>query len=352
MKKKYLKKIITEINQKANLISRPLTFMELCGTHSQTVARFALKDLLPKNIKLVSGPGCPVCVTDQSDIDAIIALAQAGIPIATYGDVLKVPGTITSLEKILTQGKEIFVVYDVTDALKLQNKKPNLVFFGIGFETTAPMTAWAIKKGLTVYSAHKSFFPAMQVLFKNKFLKIDGFINPGHVSAVTGIQIYKKLKISQVIAGFEANDVLQAISMLLDQIISRKYKVENEYTRVVKSRGNLRAQRLITKIFEKKDVLWRGLGKIKKSGFKIRKKYKKQDAEYIYANLLKKNTTKKEKKSSQPLPCLCEKILQGISEPHCCPLFSKICQPDTPYGPCMASVEGTCNIEYRYGKKK
>lgn len=258
---------------------------------------------------------------------------------------LKVPGTVTSLEKARAAGADVSVVYDVGEALRLKAKKPHLVFFGIGFETTAPMTAWAIRKGLITYSAHKRFFPAMEALLGNEKLGIDGFINPGHVSAVTGIKIFEKLKIPQVVAGFEAVDVLEAIAMLLEQMISGKREVQNEYARVVKPDGNLRARKMIEEVFETSGASWRGLGKIKNSGMKIRKKYKHLDAEYIFADTLKEI---RKKIAPKPTPCKCGEILQGLCEPRGCPLFAKNCTPANPHGPCMVSVEGTCSIDYKY----
>ncbi|MDI6777642.1 MAG: hydrogenase formation protein HypD [Patescibacteria group bacterium] len=348
-KKSQYTTILEDIRKKALLASRPLTFMELCGTHSQTVAQHGIKNILPKNIKLVAGPGCPVCVTDQSDIDNIIGLALEGIPIATYGDVLKVPGNSMSLEKARAGGTDVSAVYDVAEALEIKKRKPDLVFFGMGFETTTPMTAWAVRKGLTIYSSHKRFFPAMETLLKKKSLKIDGFINPGHVSAITGTKMYEKLKVPQVVAGFEAIDVLRAISMLLDQILNGKHEVQNEYARVVKKGGNPRAQKIIAEVFEVVDANWRGLGKIKSSGLAIRKKYQKQNAEYVFENLLKKI---RRKTTSKPTACKCGEVLQGLRDPKNCPLFAKICNPQNPQGPCMVSVEGTCSIDYKYGRSK
>lgn len=354
---KEAEKIIKQINKKAATIGRPLCFMELCGTHSQTIAEHGIKELMPKNIKLVTGPGCPVCVTDQSDIDVVVGLALAGIPIAAYGDTLNVPGNLMSLEEARQKGADVQVVYDISEAVKTQKEKPDLVFFGLGFETTAPMTAWAIKQGLMVYSAHKIFPPAMKALLANKKIKVDGFINPGHVSAIIGAEVYEKFppkadqslagRIPQVIAGFEGLDVLKAIDMLLAQIINNEAKVENEYSRVVKKEGNKKARNLINEVFEVSDAKWRGLGAIKKSGLKIRKKYQKQDAEFVHKDLIKKI---KSKIKAKPSACKCGLVLQGLIESRDCPLFGKVCTPDTPYGACMVSVEGGCNIEYRYGK--
>jgi len=346
---KKTKKILAEISEKAARIGRPLRFMELCGTHSQTIAEHGIKELMPKNIKLATGPGCPVCVTDQSDIDVVVGLALAGIPIAAYGDTLNVSGNIMSLEQARQNGADVRIVYDISEALKIKKEKPNLIFFGLGFETTTPMTAWAIKRGLIVYSAHKIFPPAMDALLKNKNIKVDGFINPGHVSAIIGMEVYKKFKIPQVITGFSGIDVLKAIDMLLSQIIAKKTKVENEYARVVQKNGNMKAKKLIAEVFEISNAHWRGLGVIKKSGLKIRKKYQKQDAEFVHEGLIKKI---KAGIKSKPSACKCGLVLQGLIESKECPLFGKACTPDMPYGACMVSVEGGCNIEYKNSNAK
>lgn len=340
-------KIIREISKKAASISRPLRFMELCGTHSQAVARHGIKKILPDNIKLLSGPGCPVCVTDQEDVDILVGLALQGVPVAAYGDALNVPGNLMSLEEARRKGAPVFAVYDVAEALELQKKYPQLVFWGLGFETTAPMTAWAIQSGLMVYSSHKIFPPAMAALLKNKKINIDGFIDPGHVSAIIGTEAYAKFKIPQVIAGFGAEDILRAIDKLLDQVIQGEKKVENDYARVVKKEGNPKAQKLIAEVFEVADAKWRGLGTIKKSGLKIRKKYQKLDAGFVYKKEIagiKKNI------KAKPTGCKCGSVLQGIIESRECPLFGKVCCPEKPQGACMVSVEGACNIEYRYAK--
>jgi len=339
-----LDQILKNISEKAEKIGRPIRLMELCGTHSETIARYDLKNVLPPNIFLVTGPGCPICVTDQTEADVIAGLALAGVPIAVYGDALNLPGNLGSLEEVRQKGADVNVVYDVTDALRLSQKKGGLVFWGIGFETTTPATAWGIKQGLTVFSSHKVFVPAMKALLKNKKIRIDGFINPGHVSAIIGTEVYEKFLFPQVVAGFEIDDVLLAIDMLLDQIISQKPCVKNEYTRLVKKKGNKRALKIMEDVFEIRNGFWRGLGEIKNSGLKIKKKYQLQDAEFIYKDLIlkiKKNITIK------PSACRCGEVLQGMIEPKECPLFGKICFPDNPQGACMVSREGSCNIEYR-----
>lgn len=340
-----INKIIGEIKIKANKIKQTVCLMELCGTHSQAVATNGIKNVLPENIKLISGPGCPVCVTDQSDIDLMAALALNNVPLTIYGDILNVPGNIMSLEQARQKGADINIVYGVDEALKIKKIKPKSVFFGLGFETTAPMTAWAIKNGLTVYSCHKLFPPAMEALLKNKNIKINGFINPGNVSAIIGAKIYEKFKVPQVITGFDGIDILIAVNMLLEQILKKQAKVENEYQRVVKKNGNIKAKKIINEVFEIKNTIWRGLGMIKNSGLKIKKKYQKYDAEFIHQDIIKKM---KNKIKIRPSACECGSVLQGIIEPRECRLFSKVCSPNNPQGACMVSVEGACNIAFKY----
>jgi hydrogenase expression/formation protein HypD len=340
-----VEKIIKNIQEKADKIGRPLRFMELCGTHAEAIAENGIKNLMPKNITLVSGPGCPVCVTDQADIDVVVGLALHGIPVAVYGDTMQVPGNLMSLEEAKRGGADVNIVYDISEAVEMKKEKPGLVFFGLGFETTTGMSAWAIKNGLIVYSAHKLFPPAMEALLKNKKIKVDGFINPGHVSAIIGTEVYEKFDIPQVVAGFSGEDVLVAIDKLLSQILLGEKKVENAYPRLVKESGNPKARKIISEVFEISDAAWRGLGEIKNSGLKIRKKYRGYDAEFVYRNLIK--DIKKSIKS-KPSACKCGEVLQGIISPKNCPLFGEVCTPGSPQGACMVSREGSCNVEYRY----
>jgi hydrogenase expression/formation protein HypD len=336
-----MNEMLQEIFRLAKKIRRRVVVMEVCGTHTQAISRFGIRKILPKNIELITGPGCPVCVTAQEDIDAVVSLALAGIPIATYGDVLRVPGYFGSLEKSRAEGAKVFEVYSVEDALKLQKQFPNLVFFGIGFETTAPMTAVAIKKGLTVYSAHKLFFPAMEALLQIPDLKIDGFLCPGHVSVIIGSEIYKKLKVHQAIAGFEEKDIMLSVCLLLKQIDEKKYRVDNEYKRAVSEEGNIRAQKLLKEVFDVQEGNWRGLGRIPGSGLDIKKKYQKLDAKFKYREVLQKIKTKEINRA-----CHCDKVILGMEKSKDCPLFKKVCTPENPQGPCMVSVEGGCNVEF------
>jgi len=296
--------ILEKIRILSSKLRHPVKLMELCGTHSQTVAKYNLKSLLPQNIELISGPGCPICVTDQTDIDIVIGLAENDIPIAIYGDALSLPGTNSSLEKLKQQGKKIHIVYSTQDAINIQKHEPDLVFFGIGFETTTPMTAWAIKQGIKVYSAHKLFPPAMAALLQNPNIKIGGFINPGHVSAIIGTKPYEQFNVPQVISGFEPEDVLISIQMLLEMIVNNQNIVKNQF--------------------------------------------QNQDAEYIHKDLIEKIKQNILPKQNQ---CICGKILQGLAKPSDCPLFAKACTPENPQGACMVSVEGNCQIEYRFNNQ-
>ncbi len=374
-----IKKLIQKINDLASKIKRNINLMEVCGTHTQEVARHGIRQLMPANVRLTTGPGCPVCVTAQEDIDAVVNLALAGVPIATYGDILRVPsfvhalagkpGQAASLDEAREQGAKVFTVYSVEDALEIQKEYPNLVFFGLGFETTAPMTAYAIKKGLAVYSVHKLFLPAMEALLKIGELKIDGFICPGHVSTIIGAEPYKKLNAHCVIAGFEPEDILAAIYLLLKQIKEKRREVENEYIRSVRSKGNPLAHKSIFEIFRAADGNWRGFGIIPRSGLEIKREFAQFDAKIKYKNIIKKNRqptrfakapaltsrrrgepARRATDNRQQSGCRCGEIIRGLKSPQECPMFKKVCAPESPVGPCMVSVEGACNVKYRYGK--
>ncbi|MBI4653163.1 hydrogenase formation protein HypD [Candidatus Kuenenbacteria bacterium] len=342
-----MENIIKKINEIAGKIRRDIFLMEVCGTHTQAVAKYGLKELMPKNINLTTGPGCPVCVTSQEDIDAIVNLALADIPVATYGDMMRVPGYYGSLDQAREKGAKVFAVYSIEEALNIQKKYSDLVFFGLGFETTTPMTAYAIKKGLTVYSIHKSFLPAMQALLKIGELKIDGYICPGHIATIIGSKPFKSMKVPQVIAGFEAEDILLAIFMLLKQILNNQAVVENEYLRSVREQGNQKAMQEIFDVFDLGDGNWRGFGIIPKSGFKIKKLYQKFDAKIKYKKILDQIDFSF---SQKPTNCICHEIIRGLKTPKQCPLFKKICAPENPIGPCMVSIEGACNVFARYVK--
>jgi hydrogenase expression/formation protein HypD len=348
------KELILSVSEKLKTISKKeIVLMEVCGGHTMAIHRFGLASLLPPTIRLISGPGCPVCVSSQHFIDT--AMAYSKIPnviITTYGDLIRVPGSSTSLEKERSNGSDIRIIYSVLEALEIAKKNPDkkIVFLGIGFETTAPLTAAAIiqaqKEKLTnffVLSAHKIMPPVMKTLVEEG-VKIDGFIAPGHVSAITGTAIYNDLAavygLGVVVSGFEPVDMMQAVLMLAMQLESGKPKVEVQYQRVVHLEGNKIAQQALEKVFELRDDEWRGLGMIPKSGLKIRDYLSAFDAENQFEIEVQGST--------EPRGCICGQILRGLKTPVDCGLFAKKCTPSNPVGACMVSGEGTCATYYKY----
>ncbi|MFC1645357.1 hydrogenase formation protein HypD [Patescibacteria group bacterium] len=341
-----MKKILEKIKKVAAEIGDSVNLMEVCGTHTQAISRCGIRDVLPDNINLITGPGCPVCVTAQKDIDAIVNLALAGVPVAVYGDLMRVPGRFGSLNDARENGAKVFDVYSTEDALERKKEYPDLVFFGLGFETTTPMTSYAVKNGLTVYSTHKLFLPAMRALLDMGEIRIDGFIDPGHVSVIIGSDAYEFLgDIPQVITGFEARDVLEGILMLLLQIKEKRGEVENQYVRAVKKGGNPVAREMIFDVFEIGDGDWRGFGVIPGSGLDIRKEFEEFDAKKKYKDILDKIDFSK---SGEPAGCVCGEVIRGLKTPKDCPMFGRACTSENPTGPCMVSVEGACNVAYRH----
>ncbi|HIP26006.1 MAG TPA: hydrogenase formation protein HypD [Archaeoglobus profundus] len=331
---------------------REVKIMHLCGTHEDTVTRYNLRSILPNNLKLISGPGCPVCITPDTDLQKIFHLIEKkkDVIIATFGDMARVPFEGKSLFYYKSKGYDVRIIYSVFDAVKLakESNKP-VVFFAIGFETTMPSTALAILDGVEnfyVFSAHRFFVPAMEYLI-SLGVKIDGFINPGHVSTIVGVKAYEHIKVPQVIAGFEPEDVMLAIYMLIKAIKEGKVGVLNEYTRAVKYEGNLKAQEVMNEVFNREDWEWRGLGVVPKSGGAIKKKYEDYDALKIFEDVFDDFTPREDVRKKK---CRCGDVLRGLIEPKDCPLFMKACTPKTPIGPCMVSFEGACNIWARFGK--
>ncbi|OIO62164.1 hydrogenase formation protein HypD [Candidatus Woesearchaeota archaeon CG10_big_fil_rev_8_21_14_0_10_47_5] len=332
--------LLDEITKLASQICRRIRLMEVCGTHTRAIAKYGIKQALPTNIELISGPGCPVCVTTSRDIDFIIELALRGIPVITYGDMLRVPGSRGSLEDARAKGSKVHMVYSTVDALRIAEKEPKAVFFAIGFETTSPATAYAVKHGLRVYSTHKLIPPAMEAIAESPELRIEGFINPGHVSTIIGVEAYPKLAVPQVITGFEEPDILEAVAMLLKQISRGRHEVENQYTRAVRQEGNELAKQAVDEVFEVADAAWRGLGVIINSGLRLKPIYKGQDAAIIYRGILEGI------KPKENPACRCGDVLRGTISPQQCPLFGSACTPSKPVGPCMVSYEGSCGVAY------
>jgi len=348
------KELILSVSEKIKSVSeKEITLMEVCGGHTMAIHRFGLTSLLPENIRLISGPGCPVCVSSQHFIDTAMAYSRIpGVIITTYGDLIRVPGSSTSLEKERASGSDIRIIYSVLESLEIAKENPGrkVVFPGIGFETTAPATAAEIaqaeKEKITnfyVLSAHKIMPPVMKALIREG-VKIDGFIAPGHVTAITGTGIYDELasvyKLGVVVAGFEPSDLMQAVLMLALQLESGSPAVEVQYQRVVHKEGNPVARKLLSEVFEYRDDWWRGLGMITVSGLKIKERFSDFDAE--------KHFDIDVPESTEPKGCICGQILRGLKTPLNCPLFAKKCTPSDPVGACMVSGEGTCATYYRY----
>lgn len=330
------------------------TLMEVCGTHTVAIARNGLRTMMPEGIRLASGPGCPVCVTSNKDIDTVIALSRVpGVTIATFGDMTRVPGSTSSLLKEQAQGRSINIVYSPLDALTLAKENPDeqIVFVGVGFETTTPLVAMAIKrakamglKNFSVFVAHKNMPGALETIVADPALKIDALILPGHVSTIIGVKPYEflaqKYGIPGVITGFEPVDVLQGIAMIMRQLHEGRAEIEIAYSRGVMKEGNPVALAAIEEVFETVDATWRGLGVIPGSGYAIRNEYKEFDAFARFSPEVEP--------TQEPKGCRCGDVLRGIMAPNECPLFRKVCTPENPIGPCMVSSEGSCAAYFRY----
>lgn len=330
------------------------TLMEVCGTHTVAIARNGIRALMPSGIKLASGPGCPVCVTANRDIDTVIALARIpDVIIATFGDMTRVPGSTSSLLKEQAAGRAIQIVYSPLDALKLATENPDkqVVFVGVGFETTTPLVAMAIKraqaqqlKNFTVFAVHKNMPGALEVIVNDPRLKVDALILPGHVSTIIGSKPYEFLAheygIAGVITGFEPVDVLQGITMIMRQLHEGRAEIEIAYARGVMEEGNPTAMAAIDEVFETVPAQWRGLGEIPGSGYQIREQFAEFDAVRRFLPDVEP--------TAEPKGCKCGDILRGIMAPDECPLFRKACTPENPIGPCMVSSEGSCAAYYRY----
>ncbi len=333
---------------------RPIRIMEVCGTHTMAIFRHGIRSLLPDTVTLLSGPGCPVCVTAQSDIDAFVQLARRDdVVVATFGDLIRVPGSGSCLQAEKAAGAAVEVVYSPMDALRLARRRPDkrIVFPGVGFETTAPTIAAAIlgarEQGLDnflVYSAHKTVPPALGALMDNPAVRIDGFLLPGHVSVIIGTDAYRPFferhRLPCVVAGFEPVDILQGIAALTEMIESQVPALANAYPRAVSGGGNPQARRIMEQVFEPCDAPWRGLGVIPGSGLAIRDAFESFDAV--------KRFDLQVPEAPEPKGCACGEILSGIRLPSQCALFRKSCTPMSPVGPCMVSSEGTCAAYYRY----
>ncbi len=334
---------IKALTPKANAIK----ICHVCGTHEWTISHFGIRSLLPTNIEVIAGPGCPVCILPASEVDGAIEMAKKGTTVTCFGDVLRVPGSCGSLLDAKADGADIRIVYSTSDAVKmaLQEPQKEFVFFAVGFETTAPSTAIEVANkaasNLSFLISHRIVPPAMELLVKMPDLQLNGFIAPGHVSTIIGVEPYaifpEKYGLPTVVGGFEPLDLLFSVYMIIKQLSEGKPKLENEYTRGVQWKGNLKAQKLITEAFDVVDGKWRGLGVIPKSTLSLKPKYA------AYNAIQKHDVQIKDGVDSQP-GCQCHLVVVGKIKPNTCPLFLKTCTPQTPIGACMVSMEGTCRV--------
>ncbi len=345
-------RLVAHIHQTSH---RDIKLMEFCGSHTVSILKNGIRQLLPPNIEMLAGPGCPVCVTSTADLDKVINLSRIpGVIITSFGDMIRVPGSRSTLQKEKAQGADVRIVYSVLDALKIsrQNPEKKVIFVGIGFETTAPTVAAALIQtekeklhNFFVISLHKVCPPIMKTILDLGEIRINGIICPGHVSTIIGGYPYQFIPgnygIACVISGFEPVDILQTVDMLVNQIENKTYSVEIAYRRVVKPEGNIQALRLMETVFELSDADWRGIGIVSGSGLKIRKRYRHFDAESNFdINPIENNEIN---------GCICGNILRGVATPLDCRLFRTMCTPEQPVGPCMVSAEGSCAAYFQYG---
>ena len=335
-----------EISEKINdLVDRDYAFMHICGTHEAAIARHGLRSLLPARLKIVMGPGCPVCITPQGEIDAALDLVERGVILATYGDLLRVPGSAGSLE---SSGGDVRVVQGVHKAVEIaKGTDKEVVFISVGFETTAPTVAATIlskpPQNFSILSCHRLVPPAMKWLLEQGEAHLQGFMLPGHVCTVTGYQDYEQFPVPQVVAGFEAEDILLGLLMLVQQVKAGAHRIDNAYPRAVCREGNPKAKALMYQVFETADVEWRGFPVIPASGLRLKKEIVHYDAQM--------NFEIEFKNVSKHTACICDKVLRGIAQPSECRLFDRVCTPRTPVGPCMVSHEGACKIWHTYKEK-
>lgn len=348
-----LKSLAQKINEESQEIEH-LKIMHVCGSHEHTTIYWGLRSLLPENIELVAGPGCPVCVCSTHEIEEAIELTKMGAIIATFGDMLRDKTKAGSLYDIRAEGGDVRVVYSAFDALKIarENPKKEVVFFSVGFETTAAPTAslfgYEIPENFSLLTSHKLTSPAIDALLKTEENLLDALIAPGHVSTIVGAQDWERFPrdhgVTTVVAGFEPLDVLLAILEIVKRFKEKKPELVNEYSRLVKHDGNKKAREWMDRVFEVRDVWWRGIGIIPNSGLFLKKEYKKRDARGKFMLDVPLDPV-----HDTPPGCVCHLVILGMKYPPECPFFGKSCIPSDPYGPCMVSEEGTCFIWYRYG---
>jgi hydrogenase expression/formation protein HypD len=349
--------LLWQIENLCNLVGKPIKIMEVCGGHTHSIFKYGIEEVLPNSIELIHGPGCPVCVMPKGRLDDAIAISQNhNVIFATFGDAMRVPGSKTSLLQARAKGADIRMVYSPLDSLQIARENPDkeVVFFALGFETTAPSTAFTILQAQTenirnfsMFCNHVLVIPALKALLENPDLQLDGFIGPGHVSMVIGTDPYQFISQQYhkpiVVSGFEPLDILQSVWMLLRQLVENRCEVENQYNRVVESEGNTVALEAINKVFVVREKFdWRGLGEMPYSGLKLSPEYAQFDAElkFTIPNL----------RVADHKACQCGEILKGVLKPWQCKVFGTACTPETPIGTCMVSSEGACAAYYKYGR--
>ena len=346
------RKLLSRIRQRS---TRPVRLMEFCGGHTVSIAKHGIRQLLPETVEMLSGPGCPVCVTANSDLDKAIALSRLpDVIITTFGDMVKVPASRSSLQQVRAESGDVRVVYSTQDALDIARDNPlkSIVFIAIGFETTAPTVAASVlqaeEQGIDnffVLSQHKLCPPVMRTLLDSGEVELDGIICPGHVSAVIGTRPYEFIPrdygVACVVSGFEPLDIIHCVDMLVAQIENSEPQVEIAYRRGVRPEGNPVALELLHRVFEVCDGNWRGIGVVPDSGLRLRSEYQQYDAEHVFEI--------EPGEPVEPRGCICGDILRGVKIPSECSLFRVVCNPENPIGPCMVSSEGSCAAYYQYG---
>lgn len=347
--------LVERIHQRAR---QPMRLMEFCGGHTHAILRFGIRQALPPTVEMLSGPGCPVCVTAAADLDRAIAMAHVpGVILATFGDMIRVPGSRESLQQAKARGADVRIVYSPLDAVRLAERAPSrpVVFLGVGFETTAPGVAASIldahARGIGNYYVlclHKLTPPATRAILDSGEVNLSGILGPGHVTTVIGAKAWEFLPreygVPVAIAGFEPLDILRGIAMLVEQIAAGEARVDNAYSRSVLPEGNRAALDTMNRVFEVADAEWRGLGTIPASGLRIRAEFAAHDAALAFPVEVQA--------SREPRGCRCGDVLRGVLTPPACPLFRKVCTPESPVGPCMVSAEGACAAYYQFGDAK
>ncbi|KZX17328.1 hydrogenase formation protein HypD [Methanobrevibacter filiformis] len=346
-----MKNLSKELISRIEKIATPIKIMHVCGSHEHTIMENGLRTLLPPEVEVIAGPGCPVCCVPAREIDEALELLDKGVTIATFGDMLRVPGSNSSLNDAKAEGADVRIVYGINNGVEIAKKLDNeVVFIAAGFETTAPTTASEIlaepPENFSILSSHRMIPPALEFLIESGETSLNALIEPGHVGTIIGTKPFEifsnKYGIPQAMAGFNPLDVLMAVYMILRQCKNGEAKIDNEYNRAVKTEGNVKAQEVIDEVFEVKSREWRGFPKIPNSILEIKKEFNEFNAREKF-DIEVKNV------ENEPNGCICGPILRGIAKPEDCKLFRKTCNPANPVGACMVSKEGTCNIAHRYG---